>query len=159
MKIPMKKSKSDYAKRMPYLHTSQLRVFLFVLCACCLSAATGCSPKISDGSIANIAVSDSASRHASDRSRTVFVDARSAAEYTERRIPGAIRIDLRTFDAQSPPAALRSAREIIVYGQDPGSATAIALTKRLMQAGYSRVYLMRDGMNGWVARSLPTQSG
>ena len=88
---------------------------------------------------------------------TVFVDARSASEHAERRIPGSIHIDLRDFDPKAPPAVLRRAREIVVYGNDPGSATAIALTKRLLRADLKRVYFMRDGLNGWVARSLPTE--
>lgn len=136
-----------------------IRAILYLWVSASIALLPGCSKTISDSAISSLAIADAARMLESDRSRTVFVDTRSASEFRERRIAGAIRVDLRTFDPQSPPAAIRSAREIIVYGQDPSTASSIALTKRLMQAGYNRVYHMRDGLSGWIARSLPTESG
>ena len=133
-----------------------IRAIPYLACAILVLAAPGCSKSVSDRAITNIAIAD-ASKKIEGSAGTVFVDARSASEHAERRIPGSIHIDLRDFDPKAPPAVLRRAREIVVYGNDPGSATAIALTKRLLRADLKRVYFMRDGLNGWVARSLPTE--
>lgn len=135
---------------------ASVRGFLYFCILFSVAIGPGCSKSVSDWAITNIAIADAARSLESGRN-VVYLDARSAAEHAERRIPGAIHIDIRRFDASAPPAAIRSAREIIVYGQDPGSATAIALTKRLLQADHKRVYFMRDGINGWIARSLPTE--
>ncbi len=132
------------------------RVILYIFVIGMLLSLGGCSQKISDRAITNIAVADASKKHTGGAD-ILFVDARSAAEYRERRIRGAIHVDLRDFDPSAPPAALRRAKEIVVYGNDPGSATAIALTKRLIKAEFKRVYFLRDGLNGWVARSLPTE--
>ena len=141
---------------MPKLTTLGTRAIPYFLIAIAVLAAPGCSKSVSDRAITNIAIAD-ASKKIEGSAGTVFVDARSASEHAERRIPGAIHIDLREFDHEAPPAVLRRAREIVVYGNDPGSATAIALTKRMLRANFKRVYFMRDGLNGWVARSLPTE--
>ena len=132
------------------------RVILYILAISMLMSAGGCSTKISDRAITNIAVADASRKHTGGTD-ILFVDARSAAEFQERRIRGAIHVDLRDFDPAAPPAVFRRAKEIVVYGNDPGSATAIALTKRLIKAEFKRVYFLRDGLNGWVARSLPTE--
>jgi rhodanese-related sulfurtransferase len=137
-------------------NVSWIRVFQYACVVLALTAAPGCTKNVSDRAITNIAIADAARSYESQKG-VLYLDARSAADYAERRIPGAMHIDIRSFDAENAPAAVRQAREIIVYGQDPGSATAIALTKRLLRAGYKRVSFMRDGMNGWVARSLPTE--
>ncbi len=145
-----------YPVTMPTSQTTQLRVILCILSLFTLIGISGCTKTVSDTAITNIAIADAARSYES-RKDVLYLDARSAAEHAERRIPGSMHVDIRSFDAENAPARVRQAREIIVYGQDPGSATAIALTKRLIKAGYKRVYFMRDGMNGWVARSLPTE--
>lgn len=142
---------------MAKLFTVGIRAIPYLLAASSLLAVPGCSKSVSDRAITNIAIADASRMVEAGSSGTVFVDARSASEHAERRIPGAIHIDIRDFDPEAPPASLRRAREIVVYGNDPGSATAIALTKRLLRADFKRVYFMRDGLNGWVARSLPTE--
>jgi rhodanese-related sulfurtransferase len=142
---------------MVKLSSIGIRTIPYLLSAIAVFASTGCSTSVSDKAITNIAIADASKKIEAGSSGTVFVDARSASEHAERRIPGSIHIDLREFDPQAPPAVLRRAREIVVYGNDPGSATAIALTKRILKADFKKVYFMRDGLNGWVARSLPTE--
>lgn len=132
------------------------RAIPYIFAIALLMSMGGCSKKISDRAITNIAVADASKKHTGSAD-ILFVDARSAAEYNERHIRGAVHVDLRDFDPDAPPAIFRRAKEIVVYGNDPGSATAIALTKRLIKAEFKRVYFLRDGLNGWVARSLPTE--
>ena len=132
------------------------RVSLYIATALISASPMGCTETVSDRAITNIAIADAARSFESQKG-VLYLDARSAADHAARRIPGAMHVDISSFDAENAPAAVRQAREIIVYGQDPGSARAIALTKRLLRAGYKRVSFMRDGMNGWIARSLPTE--
>jgi rhodanese-related sulfurtransferase len=134
------------ARAIPYLAVLMMLV-----------AIPGCSKSVSDRAITNIAIADASRKMDARADGVLFVDARSASEFAERRIAGAVHLDLRDFDPKAPPAMLQRAREIIVYGNDPGSATAVALTKRLLRAEFKRVFFLRDGLNGWIARSLPTE--
>lgn len=47
---------------------------------------------------------------------------------------------------------------IIVYGQNPGSGAAMALSKRLLAAEIGTVRLMEDGFSRWKDSGLPIQT-
>ncbi|NYT85457.1 rhodanese-like domain-containing protein [Pollutimonas harenae] len=78
--------------------------------------------------------------------RPVIVDVRSAVAQAEGRIPGAIA--LRVGEDDFPPL---SGDDIIVYCDCPHDASAAAVSKRLMQSGYSRVRPLAGGIEAWLA--------
>ena len=88
----------------------------------------------------------------------LLIDPRSASAYNAEHIPTARNILLTEV-----PEDLGRDRELsafdtlVVYGRDPGSAIAKAMTKRLMQLKYDDVYLFAAGLEGWRAAGFPTE--
>jgi len=112
----------------------------------------GCTKNVSDKTVTRITVDDVARRIEREPESHMIVDARPQAAYAQSRLPGARRIDFADIDTRNPDPNLRRYRSIIVYGQNPGTGSAMALTKRLMTTGYSDVRLMEDGYDRWVAK-------
>jgi rhodanese-related sulfurtransferase len=91
----------------------------------------------------------------------LFIDARRRAIASQGSIRGAVNlrpddIDLRT----GPDPRLESKEALIIYGQDPSSAVARAMSKRLIEAGYNtmlrrRVKFYAGGYNEWLESGLP----
>lgn len=127
--------------------------------ALALVALPGCSQNVSDRAILEISPAEVAERLAKSPKAVVAVDARDAQAFAEGRLPGAVRLPLNAMgsDANSAPSAVRGKSLIVVYGEDPGSAGAIALTKRLMSLGIGDVRLMRAGFISWRAQALPIE--
>lgn len=118
----------------------------------------GCETKTSDKSLKFISVAQvrklalEADRK-SNPTLLALVDPRPAREFNEGHIPRARNITL----ASLPPDGLRTRElegfdNLIVYGNDPGSASARAMAKRLIQLGYDKVFLMQEGIKGWEAQ-------
>lgn len=124
---------------------------------------SGCSKGVSDRNIKTIPMGDAARLHArtaTDPQAALFIDPRSSGDYAREHIAGARSLQLSQVDAQrgADPAIARY-ENLIVYGDDPGSAVARAMTKRLMVAGYKRkkVKWFSGGLAAWRSASLPTE--
>lgn len=79
------------------------------------------------------------------------MDVRDPESYALGHIPGAKNIRLQDVSATKKSPNFDSYRAIVVYGEDPGSARAIAMTKRLLGVGYDDVFLLEGGFAGWRA--------
>ena len=119
----------------------------------------GCAAAVSDRAILEISPAEVAERLAKSPKGVVAVDARDAEAFAQGRLPGAVRLPLNAIgnDSENAPQAVRGKSLIVVYGEDPGSAGAIALTKRLMSLGVGDVRLMRAGFISWRAQALPIE--
>lgn len=87
----------------------------------------------------------------------VLVDARDPVQYRQEHIPGAINVpyvDIRA-GADLPP---RDAR-VVVYCSDPSCPISQYAYDGLQRLGYSELYDMRAGLQGWKADGLPTEIG
>ncbi len=82
-------------------------------------------------------------------SSLALVDPRSPEEFAAAHLPGAINIEPIQHGGK-PPRALQAARDVIVYGLDPGDALARGMTKRLMECGVSGVRLFAGGLRAWT---------
>lgn len=90
-----------------------------------------------------------------------FVDARSAEEYAEGHIPGALSLPFddvykkpelaKTFDEKGLP--------IIVYCGGGDCDLARTLAYALIEAGHKRVLVFKDGLPGWAAAGLAVAKG
>ena len=96
----------------------------------------------------------------------LIVDVRSDAVRTvdERRIPGAIAVELRDIErlAKEHPRD----RELVIYCNCPNEASAASAAGRLVAGGFTRVRPLAGGLDAWVASGhrvelhlLPVQSG
>ncbi len=92
--------------------------------------------------------------------RTLLLDSRLAERYDAGHIPGARNVQLsearaRTGNIINP--ALAGYKTLIVYGEDPGSSAARALTTRLMQLEHDGVRIFEGGMMEWLRAGLSVE--
>jgi len=94
----------------------------------------------------------------------LFIDTRKPEQFAEGHIPGAR--NLRTPDVDlryGTDPALARYKNLIVYGQNPGTATVNAMAKRLIEVGYNgivkkRVKVFPGGWEEWEITGLPIES-
>ena len=93
--------------------------------------------------------------------RPLVIDVRPQASHEQGRIPGAVWIDSHAFDASLGASGLsdRSTREVIVYCACPNEASAAAVAKQLMRAGFKRVRPLHGGIDAWVAKGYALEPG
>jgi membrane protein DedA with SNARE-associated domain/rhodanese-related sulfurtransferase len=91
----------------------------------------------------------------------LIVDVRSHSSQREGRIPGALWIDSHDFDESLKTHNLegRSGDEIIVYCACPNEASAAAVAKKLMRAGFKRVRPLAGGIEAWVEQGYAVELG
>ncbi|MFN7375639.1 MAG: rhodanese-like domain-containing protein [bacterium] len=143
--------------------THARRVGRWVLVLCIGALLGACAGKISDADIEDdLATLKDVQRAVDEPSRGILlVDTRSRAEWEADRIPGSTNLTLTQITGREGERDPRLARfsGMIVYGQDPSSSTARAMTKKLITTGYSDVQFFPGGMFEWTNAKLPTRSG
>ena len=91
----------------------------------------------------------------SSKKEFVLIDTREDKEWMMNRIPGSIHIGKgvieRDIESQVPDANT----QIVLYCGG-GFRSALAAYS-LVQMGYKNVYSMKEGIRGWMARSLPIE--
>jgi len=89
-----------------------------------------------------------------DRS-LVVLDVRTADEFKEGHIIGALNIDIRREDAFARIDKLNRNVSYIVYCRtNHRSGMAV---DHMMKSGFKKMYQMMDGFPGWVENKLPVQ--
>jgi len=140
-------------------YSAQIRfVALLAVLSTTWTALSGCSSKITDSTVERISVTDTADRVRKSGDSVLILDTRSPADYAAGHVPGARNIALPEVDETDPDPSLRGHKMIIVYGQNPGSGAAMALSKRLLAAEIGTVRLMEDGFSRWKDSGLPVQT-
>ena len=118
--------------------------------------ASGCTRQITDDDVRRMEADDVARLLQSDRERNaLLIDARPVAQREGGTLPGAVNVRLADLTESGRLPALERYRTLVVFGQDRGAASAMAVAKRLMSQGYSDVRLFQGGVNAWVARGFP----
>lgn len=131
-------------------------VLLVFSLALTLLAPAGCTTKISDRAVSRITTTTANVRHA--QKNALFIDARPRAAYERGHIAGAVNIRLGEISQVTRDRRLVGRAPLIVYGENPGSATAIALAKRLLELEYEGVEYYEPGFAGWRSAGLPVAS-
>jgi 3-mercaptopyruvate sulfurtransferase SseA len=143
---------------------SVARCLGYVCAALAMSlAVSGCNRETRDTDIRIISVSEA--KNLFDRVNrgepgiALFLDPRPAAEFNTGHIPGARNFTL----AQIKPTARVDPRidrfkNLVVYGDNPASATARGLTKRLIAVGYDDVRFFAGGIEEWAGRGYPVST-
>ena len=90
--------------------------------------------------------------------QTLVLDMRDGNAFAAGHVPGARLTKLAEVDERSDRLRFPGHSMIVVYGQNPGSAAAPAMAKRLMITKHDKVRAMEGGFDAWVAAGLPVES-
>lgn len=144
---------------MQRLTIIRIAVIIFALLAALpVGVMSGCSSKITDANVARVEVGEVARRL--DRGSNVLViDARDEGSYRSGHLPKARHVRLPDIDLYEPTPEFEGYSMLIVYGDNRGSGTAMAMAKRLLAAKHKNVQLMEDGFERWRDEGLPIESG
>lgn len=90
----------------------------------------------------------------------LIVDPRPTKYYSASHIPGARNLQLPAINPKADrDPMLERYDNIVVYGEDPGSATSRGMAKRLLAVGYKHIRFFAGGLKDWRARGYPTVDG
>ena len=99
----------------------------------------------------------------------VVIDARSAAEYAEGHIKGAVSVPYKEksdkkpdFDASKDSVDLAKlpadkSKSIVTYCNGHDCWKSYKLAVAAIKAGHKSVYWLRDGLPGWKAKGYPVE--
>lgn len=124
-------------------------------------SAGGCSKQTTDRDIQPISLTEVRALLDSPRAgSTLLIDPRPPSVFAAGHIPGARNMQLSEVrqEAGVNPTLDRYG-QLVVYGDDPGTGSAVAMTKRLMMTGYKNVRMFMGGMSEWRRAGLPVESG
>lgn len=141
--------------RFPHKH----RTAIVAALGACVLGLGGCSSQVSDRNVRRIELREVSRPVEREDRGTLIIDARSPGEFGAGHIPGARNIRSPDIDTRERDPELERFRTIIVYGNDPGSAPAVSLVKKMMIAGYKDVRLFEQGFNAWRNAGLPIERG
>ncbi|MEX0876806.1 MAG: rhodanese-like domain-containing protein, partial [Phycisphaerales bacterium] len=102
-------------------------------------------------------------RQQRDDDTALFIDARKPERYAEGHIPGARNLRTPDIDLRyGTDPALERYDNLIIYGENPGSATTHAMAKQMIEAGYNgfikkRVKVFLGGWREWEITGLPIE--
>lgn len=88
----------------------------------------------------------------------LLIDPRPTKAFDAAHIPGANNLLLPRVDPKADrDPALMDKGLIVVYGNNPASASARGMTKRLMAVGYKGVRFFAGGLEEWQSRGYPVE--
>jgi len=117
----------------------------------------GCEPNITDKDVQPVSLMDVVGRvnrieQNPNSKALLLVDPRSSERFAAGHIPGARNIGLAEIPARGPRNPdLAQYSMIVVYGEEPNSPVARAMTKRLIGVGYKPVRMLEGGLAAWKA--------
>lgn len=86
-----------------------------------------------------------------DRS-PIVVDLRSPADFKKSHLLNAINLPLAKLEARAGEIGKDKSRPVLVYDALGGGGDAVVTLKKL---GFTEVYPLRGGINGWLSGNLP----
>lgn len=82
-----------------------------------------------------------------------ILDVRTPSEFYSGYIPGAILIPLQQLEGRLSELAGYKDKDVLVYCRSGNRSTVAA--KILIENGFTRLYNLRPGINGWIREKLP----
>ena len=114
----------------------------------------GCQGGTTDKDVELISVAEArrlirAAKIGGEKSTLLVVDPRPSAQFSAGHIPGARNVGLAQVNERRKDPTLTRYDKFLVYGSDPGSAVAVGMCKRLIEAEYGEVLLLQGGLLAW----------
>lgn len=145
------------------IQTMTLSLFVGVVLLVCV----GCTKSnISDKKIQFISLSRAVELYEQQQRQSdtaLFIDARTPERYSAGHIPGAMNLRTPDIDLRyGTDPALERYKHLIIYGENPGTASVNAMAKRMIEVGYNgfvkkRVKVYLDGWEEWEITGLPIE--
>jgi rhodanese-related sulfurtransferase len=85
----------------------------------------------------------------------MFVDARDSSVYAVRHIEGAINLSPASDVAEDLAMLVAANPQVVVYAADASQRQAGVVADRLLDMGFTKVFVLYEGMEGWVKRGFP----
>ena len=92
-----------------------------------------------------------------NRENALVVDLRALADFEKGHIPGSKNVLPSQFDPENRQLAAARALPVVLVCKAGNSAGDAA--KRLMKAGFERVYVLEGGIQAWQQADLPLARG
>lgn len=90
-------------------------------------------------------------RDSDEPEHALLIDPRAPKYFAAGHLPDAVNLRLPDVREDDPrDHGLQSFDRLIVYGENPGSAVARAMFKRLLAAGYGGVKFYAGGLDEWM---------
>ena len=158
---------SQMGKKM---HQKPRNTALIAFCALILGGLLlpmiGCKSNISDKKIQFIDLTRAVELYEQQQKEddtALFIDARRPERFVEGHIPGARNMRTPDVDLRyGTDPALERYKHLIVYGENPGTASINPMAKRLIEVGYNgfvkkRVKVFPGGWEEWEITGLPIE--
>jgi rhodanese-related sulfurtransferase len=93
--------------------------------------------------------------------KALFVDARSAEEYAELHIPGAVHLTLELLKEKGAGVlpGIPSDREMVVYCSMLSCKAALVVAEKLNSLGFKQVSVFMGGFRAWDEAGYPADTG
>jgi rhodanese-related sulfurtransferase len=95
----------------------------------------------------------SAQEFASKSSTGTVLDVRTAGEVAQGKIEGAVEIDFYSADFLDQVSQISKDQEVYLYCAVGARSEEAA--RMLLQQGYTKVYHLQGGIQGWAQQGLP----
>ena len=94
------------------------------------------------------------------KGQALFVDARSADEYAELHVPGAVNLSRERLDQEGARAVagIPTDRELVVYCGLSSCELSLRAAEKLQSLGYSRVQVFMGGFRAWDDAGYPADT-
>ncbi|HJT97201.1 MAG TPA: rhodanese-like domain-containing protein [Rhodanobacteraceae bacterium] len=92
-----------------------------------------------------------------NRENALLIDVSGAQDFEKGHVPGARNVALTQFDPENKELARAKELPVAVYCRN--GQTSAQAARRLMKAGFTKVYWLEGGLAGWKEAQLPLAKG
>ena len=93
-----------------------------------------------------------------NREGPLLIDLSAYADYEKAHVPGSRHVAMSQFDPEHKEIAKAKDVPVVLIDKDGRGATDKA-ARRLVKAGFSKVYTLGGGVMGWQQAQLPVAKG
>lgn len=91
-----------------------------------------------------------------EQGNLILIDARSPKEFSEKHINNAVNISVENFDDYLDLVfSIPKDTTILIYCESITCNLSHKLSEKLKTFGFTKIYVMVEGINGWIEKKLP----